>query len=135
MVQKVYPNVTPRVLPKLQFHKMRLGEVFRPFLKRSLIRLTNGKENSSKKHPVDCTTPDKFEYSKLGSCKSLRFNPKSKITGKVSYYNNGNNGWHGDWIKLISNNGIIFKCQIAGWIDGNDGSVPTSRNFTCKFNV
>ena len=108
--------------------------MFCPFLKRSLIRLTNGKENKSKKHPVDCSSPDKFEYNKLGSCKSFSFNPKSKITGKVSYYNNGNNGWHGDWIKLTSNNGIIFKCEIAGWIDG-DSSEPTSRNFTCKLNV
>ena len=111
--------------------------MLRPFLKRSLIRFTNGKENSSKKHPVDCTTPDKFEDRKLGACKDLRFTAKSKITGRVSYSNNGNNGWHGEWVKLISKNGTTFKCEIVGWIDnpGDNAQHPKTRDFTCKLKV
>ena len=33
-----YLTFTPGVLPKFKFHKMRLGEIFRPYLKRSLPR-------------------------------------------------------------------------------------------------
>ena len=112
-----------------------MSEVFRPYLKRSLIRFANGKENSAKKHPVDCTTPDKFEDSKLGACKDLRFSAKSNITGRVSYHNNGRNGWHGEWVKLISKNGITFKCEIVGWIDGDEAETPKTRDFTCRVKV
>ena len=98
------------------------------------IKFVNGNEGANKR-PVDCTTPDKFEDNELGVCKDLRFSAKSKITGRVSYYNNGHNGWHGDWIELISKNGITFKCEIVGWIDGDDAETPKTRDFTCTIKV
>ena len=98
------------------------------------IRLANGK-NVADEHPVGCTTPDKFEDSQLGSCKGNRFNPHVKITGKVSYSTQANtDGWHGEWIKLISKDGITFKCAILGWIDGNS-SDPKTQDFICKVKV
>ena len=102
------------------------------------ITFANGK-NGANEHPVDCTTPDKFEDSQLGSCKGNRFNPHVKITGKVSYSTQANtDGWHGEWIKLISKDGIIFKCAIVGWIDGDNQSCinttcPISRGFRCTY--
>ena len=112
-----------------------MGKVFRPFLKRFLIRLTNGEENTSRKRPQDCSTPDKFKDSKLGDCKNFKFSAKSNITGRISYYDNGTNGWHGEWVELISKNGITFKCEIDGWIDGDDSQVPKYLDFTCKVKV
>ena len=115
-----------------------MGKVFRAFLKRFLIRLTNGEENSSRKRPQDCSTPDKFKDSKLGECRwDFEFSAKSNITGRVSYYthDNGTNGWHGEWIELISKNGITLKCEIDGWIDGDDSQVPKFLDFTCKVKV
>ena len=107
------------------------------------IKLTNGNENSAKKRPVDCATPDRFEDNKLGSCKGLRFDTGSKITGQVSYSSltqTTYDGWRGEWIKLISKEGIIFKCAIVGWIDGDNQSCwnstcPISRDFICKVQV
>ena len=43
MVQNIYPKGAPGVLPKLQCQNMRLGEVFRPFLKKFLALPTTVK--------------------------------------------------------------------------------------------
>ena len=104
----------------------------------SEIRFANGKSGANE-HPVDCTTPDKFEDSQLGSCKGNRFNPHLKITGTVSYSTQANeDGWHGEWIELISKDRTIFKCAIEGWIDGDNQSCinttcPISRGFRCTY--
>ena len=102
------------------------------------IKLRNGNDKS-----FDCATADWFEGSKLplGSCKGLRFDQKSTIYGQVSYSSltkTSYNGWHGEWIKLISKDGIIFKCAIEGWIDGDNQSCinttcPISRGFRCTY--
>ena len=102
------------------------------------IKLRNGNDNS-----FDCATADWFEDSKLGSCKGLRLDQESDITGQVSYSSltqSSYNGWHGDWIKLISKDGIIFKCAVEGWIDSDNQSCinttcPISWDFICKVQV
>ena len=71
----------------------------------------------------------------MGACKNFTFSAKSNITGRVSYHDNGTNGWHGEWVELTSKNGITFKCGIDGWIDGDDSSTPKYLDFTCKVKV
>ena len=121
--------------PVFRFQRVSAKSLLAPSNFSSLwIRFANGKSGENE-HPVDCTTPDKFDDSQLGSCKGIRFNPHLKITGKVSYSTQANtDGWHGEWIKLISNDGITFKCAILGWIDGNS-SDPKTQDFICKVKV
>ena len=102
-------------------------------------KLLNGNDVSkvTNDNSFDCATADWFEDSKLGSCKGLRLDQKSDITGQVSYSSltqTSYNGWHGEWIKLISKDGITFKCAILGWIDGNS-SDPKTQDFICKVKV
>ena len=58
----------------------------------------------------------------------IEFNNES-ITGNVTL--SGNDGWRGEWIRLISNGTIQKECPIVTFIDGNRLDYSNSTNFVC----
>ena len=98
------------------------------------LQLTNGREDTANKKPVNCTIPDDFGSNMIGACKFFDFGSKLMVTGIVrisKQFGNQFNEWRGEWIKVILDESII-ECPIDGWIDG-DSSHPTYQKFSCSY--
>ena len=81
----------------------------------------------------NCTSLEVFGSSKTGACKDFEFESESMVTGNVTYYSlGGADGWHGEWVKLISYDGASLLCPINGWIAGHS-SLPIYQDFNCSY--
>ena len=69
-----------------------------------------------------------------GACKDFDFDSESMVTGNVTYYtlDGAHDGWNGEWVKLILNDGASLTCPIYGWIAGHSG-LPTFQDFSCSY--
>ena len=78
---------------------------------------------------ANCSIIDNFYgFDKLGDCANFEFNNES-ITGNVTL--SGNDGWRGEWIRLVINGTIQKECSILTYLDGNHPDYFSSTNFVC----
>ena len=73
-----------------------------------------------------------FKDTDIGDCASTGFAFET-IQGGVSFASN--DGWGGDFLQLILEEGVIFRCDINVFIDCNDipiGCFPNFANFVCN---
>ena len=101
------------------------------------IQLANGREDTAKENPVDCTIPDIFGNAMIGSCKDFDFRSDSMVTSNVTISRQENathsNGWRGEWIKVVLDSLSFLECPIDGWIDGDDPSKPIFQTSNCTY--
>ena len=100
------------------------------------IQLANGREDTANEKPVDCTIPDVFGNTMIGSCKDFDFGSDSMVTSNVSassQFANHWNAWRGEWIKVVLDSISFLECPIDGWIGGSDPSKPTFQTSSCSY--
>ena len=73
----------------------------------------------------------------LGDCADFNFS-SSSASGIVRS-NGSNDGWRGEWIRVVLSDHAYLECPIGNWIDGDndanpsDPSITSSLMFNCTY--
>ena len=95
--------------------------------------LAIGKPALNSVDTFNCGDADVIKNTELGNCVQFIFAYES-LHGNVTYkdlYYNPDDGWRGEWIRLVINGTIQKECSILTYIDGNHPDYFSSTNFVC----